>query len=133
MNALSRSDRRLKCRRSERKLIFTILMLVIFRLGCCIPVPNIDRAVLSDYFGHASGLFGLFDMFSGGSFSIFDLCSEHYAVRNGIDYSSVTDRGLSLVSKALFKEGTEGLKEKSHSIPVQISYDGYWRWFSLSV
>ena len=50
----------------RRKIIFTILMMIIFRIGCCIPIPGIDRNVLSDYFGSASGLFSLFDSSPAG-------------------------------------------------------------------
>ena len=51
------------------KMIFTLLMLVVFRIGSCIPVPGINRAVLAEMFTGDAGLFELFDLFSGGSFS----------------------------------------------------------------
>ena len=86
-------------------------MLVIYRLGCCIPVPNIDRSVLNEYFSSASGLFGLFDMFSGGSFSnftIFALSITPYIT------ASIILQLLTVVIprlEALSKEGTEGRKK----------------------
>lgn len=55
------------------KMIFTLLMLVVYRIGSCIPVPNIDRAVIADMFSGEAGLFDLFDLFSGGSFSNFTI------------------------------------------------------------
>ncbi len=56
----------------RRKLLFTFMMLVVFRLGSNIPVPGIDRMQLTAMFdANTSGLFGLFDLFSGGSFSNF--------------------------------------------------------------
>ena len=55
------------------KMIFTLLMLVVFRIGSNIPVPNIDRNVLADMFTGDTGLFELFDLFSGGSFSNFTI------------------------------------------------------------
>ena len=58
----------------RKKMIFTIVMLVIFRIGSNIPVPYIDRTLLSEMFdANTSGLFGLFDLFSGGSFSNFTI------------------------------------------------------------
>jgi len=57
----------------RRKMIFTLLMLVIFRIGSNIPVPGIDRTVLSQVFTGETGLFDLFDLFSGGSFSNFTI------------------------------------------------------------
>ena len=56
----------------KRKLLYTFMMLVVFRLGSNIPVPGIDRMQLTAMFdANTSGLFGLFDLFSGGSFSNF--------------------------------------------------------------
>ena len=115
MNALKSLGQAFKVPEIRKKLIFTILMLVIFRLGCCIPVPNIDRSVLSDYFGNASGLFGLFDMFSGGSFSnftIFALSITPYVT------ASIILQLMTVVIprlEALSKEGKA--EKKSHSIP----------------
>lgn len=95
----------------RRKIIFTILMLIVFRIGCCIPIPGVDRTVLSQYFDTASGLFSLFDMFSGGSFSnftIFALSITPYVTASII---------LQLLTVAiprleqLSREGTEGRKK----------------------
>ena len=86
-------------------------MMIIFRIGCCIPIPGIDRNVLSDYFGSASGLFSLFDMFSGGSFSnftIFALSITPYVTASIIlQLLTVAIPRL----EALAKEGTEGRKK----------------------
>ena len=55
------------------KMIFTLLLLVVFRIGSNIPVPNINRSVLAELFAGETGLFDLFDLFSGGSFSNFTI------------------------------------------------------------
>jgi len=55
------------------KMIFTLFMLLIFRVGSNIPIPNVDRAVLAELFSGDTGLFDLFDLFSGGSFSNFTI------------------------------------------------------------
>lgn len=55
------------------KMIFTLLMLLVFRVGSNIPVPNIDRSVLGQMFAGDTGLLDLFDLFSGGSFSNFTI------------------------------------------------------------
>ena len=55
------------------KMIFTLLMLVVFRIGSNIPVPNINRTALAQMFTTEAGLFDLFDLFSGGSFSNFTI------------------------------------------------------------
>lgn len=52
----------------RQRLIFTLGALVIYRLGTYIPVPGIDPVALNEIFSrNASGILGMFDMFSGGS------------------------------------------------------------------
>ena len=58
----------------RKKILYTLLMMVIFRLGSNVPVPGINRELLSNMFSaNDSGIFGLFDLFSGGSFSNFTI------------------------------------------------------------
>lgn len=52
----------------KQRVVFTILMLAIYRLGIHIPTPGIDTAALAAFFAKTRGtLFGLIDMFSGGA------------------------------------------------------------------
>jgi len=52
----------------KRRIIFTILMLAIYRLGIHIPTPGVNTAALTAFFAKTKGtLFGLIDMFSGGA------------------------------------------------------------------
>jgi preprotein translocase subunit SecY len=52
----------------KRRIIFTLLMLAVYRLGCQIPTPGIDADALMQFFAAQRGtIFGLFDMFSGGA------------------------------------------------------------------
>ncbi|MDD6155175.1 MAG: preprotein translocase subunit SecY [Eubacteriales bacterium] len=61
-----------KVKELRSKMIFTLLMLVVFRIGSNIPVPFINREYLAQMFsGDNMGLFELFNLFSGGSFSNF--------------------------------------------------------------
>jgi len=54
----------------KKRIIFALLMLAVYRLGCHIPTPGIDGAALAAFFDARQGtLFGLFDMFSGGALS----------------------------------------------------------------
>ncbi len=53
----------------RNRIIFTLAMLIVFRLGAHIPVPGIDSAALSEFFkANSKGLLGNIDMFSGGAF-----------------------------------------------------------------
>ncbi|GAB7141116.1 protein translocase subunit SecY [Deferribacterales bacterium RsTz2092] len=52
----------------RKKLIMTLLLLAVFRLGAHVPTPGIDGDALANFFARASGgLFGFFDMFTGGA------------------------------------------------------------------
>ena len=60
------------------RILFTVAMLLIFRLGAVLPIPGINVTALSAYFTaqQASGTVGItdyFDFFSGGAFSNFSL------------------------------------------------------------
>jgi preprotein translocase subunit SecY len=61
----------------RKRVLFTLLMLVVYRAGIHISVPGINHDVLDQVFGGAGGtLFGVLDLFSGGSlrrFSVFAL------------------------------------------------------------
>lgn len=93
------------------KIIFTLLMLVVFRLGSNIPVPGMDRDLLAEVFSGDTGLFGLFDLFSGGAFSnftIFALSITPY-ITASIILQLLTIAVPSL--ERLAKEGEEGKKK----------------------
>jgi preprotein translocase subunit SecY len=61
----------------RRRVIFTLLMLFVYRMGVQIPTPGINGEALAAFFQQNAGtLFGMFNMFSGGAlenFSIFAL------------------------------------------------------------
>ncbi len=61
----------------KRRVIFTLLMLAVYRMGVQIPTPGINGEALGDFFAkNANTIFGMFNMFSGGAlknFSIFAL------------------------------------------------------------
>ena len=61
-NALKNPDIR-------KKLLYTVLLIVIFRLGCYITVPGVDSVALTQSLGGQNGITGLIDMISGGAFS----------------------------------------------------------------
>ncbi|MCL2436780.1 MAG: preprotein translocase subunit SecY [Clostridiales bacterium] len=96
----------------RKKMMFTILMLLIFRIGSNIPVPGIDRYILRDFFEAGdTGLFALFDIFSGGAFSnftIFALSITPY-ITASIILQLLTIAVPSL--ERLAKEGAEGKKK----------------------
>jgi preprotein translocase subunit SecY len=95
----------------RKKIIFTLLMLVVFRIGSNIPVPGIDREILNQAFQGDTGLLELFDLFSGGAFSnmtIFALSITPYIT------ASIIFQLLTIAFEPLqriAKDGTEGRKK----------------------
>lgn len=64
----------------RKKIIYTLLMLVVVRLGCQIPVPGVDASVLAEWFENNNSL-DFFSQLTGGSFekmSIFALSITPY-------------------------------------------------------
>jgi len=52
----------------KKRVLFTMGMLAVYRVGCHIPTPGIDSQALAHFFAQARGtLLGMFDMFSGGA------------------------------------------------------------------
>ncbi len=57
----------------RKKLLYTLLLIVIFRFGCFITVPGVDLIKLSEAMSSSNGISGLIDLISGGAFSRFSL------------------------------------------------------------
>lgn len=56
----------------KNRLLFTISMLIVVRLGSHIPLPGIDKQALANLFAQG-GILGFFDLFAGGALSRFSL------------------------------------------------------------
>ena len=53
----------------RRRILFTLSLLAVYRIGGQIPTPGIDHEVLSAFFSQMGGtIFGLYNMFVGGAF-----------------------------------------------------------------
>jgi len=95
----------------RKKIIFTVVMLLIFRVGSNIPVPGIDRDILESIFSNEMGIFGLFDLFSGGAFSNFTIFA--LSITPYITASIILQLLTIAIPKleALSREGVEGRKK----------------------
>ena len=96
----------------KRRILFTLLMLAVYRIGCNIPTPGIDADALMAFFARQQRtLFGLFDMFSGGALerlSVFALGIMPYIS------AAIIMELLKVVIPALeklYKEGEAGTKK----------------------
>jgi preprotein translocase subunit SecY len=94
----------------RKKLLFTALIIALYRLGCYIPVPGIDMKAVSALFG-TGGVFDFYDLFTGGALktmAIFAMGIMPYIT------ASIIMQLLTMVSprlEALMKEGPAGQKK----------------------
>jgi preprotein translocase subunit SecY len=58
----------------SRRIVFTLAMLAVYRIGVHVPTPGVDNAAVMSFFKAQSGsIFGLFNTFSGGALSQFSV------------------------------------------------------------
>ena len=96
----------------KRRILFTLGVLIVYRIGAHIPTPGIDSAALAELFAQTKGtILGMFDMFSGGALSrltIFALGIMPYIS------ASIILQLMTIVSPHLAqlkKEGEQGQKK----------------------
>ncbi|MFA6341595.1 MAG: preprotein translocase subunit SecY, partial [Fibrobacteraceae bacterium] len=53
----------------RKKLLFTLGILIIYRIGAHITIPGVDAPILAQYFQNSNNVFGLYDSFTGGAFA----------------------------------------------------------------
>lgn len=93
----------------RKRVLFTLFLLIVYRIGTHVPTPGIDSAALSQFFARQSGnILGFFDMFTGGALSrltVFGLGIMPYIS------ASIIMELLSVVTPTLAelkKQGSEG-------------------------
>ena len=96
----------------KRRVLFTLGVLLLYRVGAHVPMPGINAMALTEWFNQSSNtLFGLYDMFAGGAFrraAIFGLGIMPY-----ISASIIIQLMGSVIPylQRLQKEGEEGRKK----------------------
>lgn len=94
----------------RRKIIFTLMMILVFRVGTHIPVPGIKLEVIQELIGQGQ-LLGFFDIISGGAFANFSIFAM--SITPYIN-ASIIIQLLTIVVPSLerlAKEGVEGRKK----------------------
>ncbi|HUV78960.1 MAG TPA: preprotein translocase subunit SecY [Desulfobacterales bacterium] len=96
----------------KKRIVYTLALLIVYRIGVHVPTPGIDAVALASFFARAKGtLLGLFDMFSGGALerlSVFALGIMPYISASIIlQLLTVTIPHLERLSK----EGEQGRKK----------------------
>lgn len=107
-----------KIKELRQKILFTMMIFVVFRLGAHVPVPGIDIKVLEDILNNSAGadLFGIIDIISGGAlkqFTVFAMGIVPYI------NASIIVQLLTMVIpyfEKLQKEGPEGRKKMTQYI-----------------
>ncbi|MGC9796955.1 preprotein translocase subunit SecY [Fervidobacterium riparium] len=101
------------------RVIFTFLMLLVFRLGIYVPVPGVNikawgEALSKQGTGLAGGVLSFYDVFTGGAFSRFSVFSM--SVTPYINASIIMQLLASIIPslKELLKEGEQGRKKFQH-------------------
>lgn len=95
----------------RKKILYTLMMLIVFRFGSYIPVPGINSAALESLVSESNSLFGLYNTLTGGAFAnatIFAMSITPYI------NSSIIMQLLTVAIPALerlSKEGDEGRKK----------------------
>jgi preprotein translocase subunit SecY len=96
----------------KKRILFTLALLIVYRIGVHVPVPGIDSVALASFFKQAEGtIFGIVNMFSGGAFerlSVFALGIMPYIS------ASIILQLLTVVIphlEQLKKEGEQGRKK----------------------
>ena len=93
----------------RKKILYTLLLIVIFRLGCFITVPGVNLVLLDEVMTEASGgLSGLIDLISGGAFSRLSLFAMSI---NPYITASIVIQLLAMVIPALERLAKEGGEE----------------------
>lgn len=95
----------------RKKILFTLMIIVLFRIGAAVPVPFLDASVLKSMVSDTGNLLGYLDILSGGAFAnatIFALSITPYIT------ASIVIQLLTVAIPALermAKEGEDGRKQ----------------------
>lgn len=57
----------------RKRLLYTLILIVLFRLGCYITVPGVNTITLNEAMSSSNGIAGFIDIISGGAFSRFSI------------------------------------------------------------
>ena len=98
----------------RKKILFTLIVLLIYRLGSCVPVPYVNVTALSNYFSQqlANTVLGLYNAMSGSAFSqatVFALGIQPYI--NASIIIELLTIAIPALERLAKEEGEEGRKK----------------------
>ena len=92
----------------RKRLLYTLLLIVLFRLGCYITVPGVNTITLNEAMSSQNGIAGFIDIISGGAFSrfsVFAMSISPYIT------ASIVVQLLAMIIPSLEKLAKEGGEE----------------------
>ncbi len=104
----------------RKRLLFTLAMLAVYRLGAFLPTPGINTDVLAQFFSQNQGsVLGVIDLFSGGNFRRLTIFrAGHHAVHYGVDHPATDAGGLALPRAPAKRRRTRAAKDHAiHALP----------------
>lgn len=116
----------------RRKIIFTVAMLLVFRIGVHVPVPGINTQVIADLISKGQ-LLGFFDIISGGAFKNFSVFAM--SITPYINASIIMNLLTVVVPyfERLAKEGEEGRKKMTEYTRYGTVILGFIQAFGISI
>ena len=106
----------------RKRLLYTLVLIVLFRLGCYITVPGVNTIVLNEAMTSSNGIAGFIDLISGGAFSrfsVFAMSISPYIT------ASIVVQLLAMIIPSLEKLAKEGVIVTQATSPF-FSPEAFW-------
>jgi len=120
---MSGADGLVKIPELRKRIIFTLVMLAVYRIGVHIPTPGVDGAALQQVFANMKGtIFGWFNLFSGGAlerFSIFALGVMPY-ISSSIIFQLLTV--VCLIFMIFKKKGIKDVRKLLNILDMELCF-----------
>lgn len=117
----------------RKKIIFTLWMFLVFRIGSHIPVPGINPEILAQMMSTSGNLFGFVDIISGGAFKSFTVFAM--GIMPYINASIIIQLLTMVVPyfERLSKEGPEGRKKMQQIVRYGAVVLGFLQGLAMAV
>ena len=109
----------------RKRLLYTLLLIVVFRLGCYITVPGVNSVALNEAMQNTTGIAGLIDMISGGAFSRFSLfamsISPYISASIVIQLLGMIIPSLEKLTKECWEEGRKKINRYTKMLTIVLA------------
>ena len=117
----------LKTPEVRKKILYTLLLIVIFRLGCFITIPGVNTIALAEYMSNATnGLAGFINLISGGAFSRFSIfamsITPYITASIVIQLLSIVIPSLEKLTKEGGEEGRKKINRYTKLLTIVLSF-----------